>query len=352
MLRMMEDLDLAYRIGDLRDSAAVAVVVDALPESRPSDVDEQWRERADRPGMREAAAVYRLASRDVDIVTRFIVREHRFTTGLQWRHGALLHDRDPARPAWALIERDDLEDPTVTLRVVGTHPARFRSLLGEAVDTLVEERYAGSVFGPGPLHPGAGPGDGDAVDPIDAERLAVLDGIRVMTEQRAGFAAYCPALFGVRRSFSDYAPKSHVLRLWCEWPSGPHPLRRGAGKYRVGPYSRSTLADYVPYLRCLIETLRLTEYGPGRRSAISIMRRIDRHWRTPDWEPTNDLRTVRAGDFADLRRLFRTSGPAHGASWDGLTAVRRPEDRRFVYLCPEHVAEFEYPYGSTGGARS
>ncbi len=64
----------------------------------PPDVSRLWDEARARPGAREIAVIYKLASRQAGIPTWFIAREHRYTTQLHWRHGALLHDRDPAPP--------------------------------------------------------------------------------------------------------------------------------------------------------------------------------------------------------------------------------------------------------------
>jgi hypothetical protein len=352
MLRTMEAFELAYRIGDPRDSADVAVVVDALPESRPAEVDRRWRELAERPGTREVGDVYRLASREVDVVRRFIARQHHVTTGLQWREGALLHDRDPDMPSWALIERDDLEHPSVTVRVVGTHPARFRSLLVEAFGTLVEERYAGSVSGPGPVQLGV---EGEAVDPVDAARLATLDGVRIMAAQRAAHAAQCPALFSVRRVhfFPGLRRKLYVLSPWCEWPCGPHPLPRGVGERAVDELGQFRLREYLPYLSCLFKTLGLTASGAGTESAALSVKHTERflerrsRW-APHWEHVDDLRAARGDEIAQLWPVLQK--PGSGDVWDGLTPVSRPEDRRVVYLCPEHVAEFEHPYRSGGAA--
>lgn len=145
LIRMMEEFDLAYRTGDEHKSPDVALVVDRLPEARPDQVDEVWREHAAAPGAREIGIIYKLASRQAGIPTWFIAREHRYTTGLHWRTGALLHDRDPQTPAWALISDDGREQPTVTIRVTGSYPVRFLSVLTEAFNNIINDRYPGLV---------------------------------------------------------------------------------------------------------------------------------------------------------------------------------------------------------------
>jgi internalin A len=145
LIRMMEAFDLAYRVGDTDDSLDVALIVDRLPDAPPPDADRLWHEARAMPGTREVAIIYKLASRQAGIPTWFIAREHRYTTGLHWRHGTLLHDRDPGTPAWALLTDDGREQPTVTLRVTGAYPVRFLSVLTEAFDTIIEARYPGLV---------------------------------------------------------------------------------------------------------------------------------------------------------------------------------------------------------------
>ena len=142
---MMEAFDLAYRIGDAGDSEDVALIVDRLPDAPPPGADRLWVEARAAPGTREVAIIYKLTSRQAGIPTWFIAREHRYTTGLHWRYGALLHDRDPGAPAWALLTDDGREQPTVTLRVAGAYPVRFLSVLTEALDNIIEARYPGLV---------------------------------------------------------------------------------------------------------------------------------------------------------------------------------------------------------------
>ena len=141
LIRIMEAFDLAYRIGDQHGSDDVALVVDRLPEDRPIEADQIWRKHAAAPGSREIGIIYKLTSRQAGIPTWFIAREHRYTTGVHWRGGALLHDRDPQTPAWALISDDGRDQPTVTIRVIGGFPVRFLSVLGEAFDSIIEDRY-------------------------------------------------------------------------------------------------------------------------------------------------------------------------------------------------------------------
>lgn len=103
LVRMMERFDLAYRIGDTDQSEDVALVVERLGYSRPPTVADRWQQALGGPGAREVGLLFRLASRQAGIPTWFIARQHRYTTGLHWTHGVLLHDRDPKHPAYALL---------------------------------------------------------------------------------------------------------------------------------------------------------------------------------------------------------------------------------------------------------
>jgi hypothetical protein len=145
LIRMMERFDLAYRVGDADSSDEVALVVERLGDTRPQQVEERWQDAGQPPDVREIGIAYRLHSRQAGIPTWFIAREHRYTTGLHWMHGALLHDRDPEIPAWALLVDDEREQPTVTLRVRGRFPVRFLSVLAEAFEDILERRYPGLI---------------------------------------------------------------------------------------------------------------------------------------------------------------------------------------------------------------
>lgn len=123
-----------WRTPALGESKDVAIVVDCLPEASPDNLDDLWNQ-ARRAGGQEIGIISKLSSRQADIPTWFIAREHRYTTGCHWRHGALLADRTPGNPAWALIEDDGREQPAITLRVTGAPPGPFLSVLTEAFDT-------------------------------------------------------------------------------------------------------------------------------------------------------------------------------------------------------------------------
>jgi len=432
LIRMMEAFDLAYRTGDAADSPDVALIVDRLPDAPPPDTDRLWREARARPGTREISITYKLASRQAGILTWFIAREHRYTTGLHWRHGALLHDRDPHAPAWALLTGDGREQPTITLRVAGAYPVRFLSVLTEAFDTIIEARYPGLVesrmvpcacqdeaggtcthaFTLAELMAEATADEPDAdhkvrcpksrrkievalmldglrgigltaqldaigraldaqagtLSAIDARQLAELNGIRALLEDRANAGVHCPALFTIRQTKGGLPRRAQVtVTLWCEWPSGPHPLEDPDGSYTATKVP-DALIRCLPYLRHLITALGLAAPALGSagvalsdqvknqiEAAARTLEFIDQHASTPALVPGHSMpfpsgRTVRAetgADFRALHDMLRALDPENQKNWGRLSPVTRPEDLRTIYLCPRHTHDFDYPYIAT-----
>jgi len=320
LIRMMEAFDLAYRLGDQHDSQDVALIVDRLPEAPPDHADKTWRQHTATPGARQIGISYKLASRQAGIPTWFIAREHRYTTGLHWRTGAVLHDRDPHTPAWALISDDGREQPTVTIRVTGAYPVRFLSVLTEAFDNIIEDRYPGLVEQR--LVPCVCPGTdrtgcthafdldelmAEATDPdpdahhlvrcpktrkkieaavmldglrgtglvaeleavhqqlaaqdstlnrIDAGQQVMLNGIRALLEDRANAGVHCPAVFSIRT-----IGQTRVLRR------NRHVLSLWC-EWPAGPHLLADGAGDYP-----IDTIppALAHYLPYLRSLITIL---------------------------------------------------------------------------------
>ena len=244
---------------------------------------------------------------------------HRYTTGLHWSRGVLLHDPDPEAPAWALLEDDGADQPTVTIRVRGCHPVRFLSVLWEAFRNIIEQRYTGLIDAvlvpcscndpadtPCPhrytlknLLNVASDDDPDAsrkvycddsgrkvdaralLDGLPESRLVerldtvhddmtrtttrILDAVRDLGRQRAQGGIHCPSLFEISEDPSRM-PGIHKIRiaLWCEWPySGDPSNSLPGGPHRlphdVGVYRLRKLPDgvrlYLPYLKVLSAAL-------------------------------------------------------------------------------------------------
>ncbi len=131
LLRLMQRFDLAYVIPDDPDSNVL--IVGLLPDDEP-DYRAQWQRQTGS----EMRATYRFeSSLPAGVPAWFIAREHRFTTGVQWRSGVLLTDG----PSRALL-RADSSGNSVHLTVRGPQPQSFFALLKDGFD-LTLARYPG-----------------------------------------------------------------------------------------------------------------------------------------------------------------------------------------------------------------
>ena len=276
LLRMMQRFDLAYMVGD-DSSDDVALLVDRLALSRPPGTDQAWQDAGAVPGCTELGAVFRLKSRQAGIPTWFIARMHRYTTGLHWNRGVLLHDRDPDMPAYALVVDDGREQPTVSVLVRGRFPVRFLSELVQVFKGIVQLRYpdlieaelvpcgcrgsgvepCGHLFPMKQLLLEANDTDPDAnhkvrcpvsekkidarpmlhgiqetgiahalehlreqvdqvggkVDRVGAQGLAVLETVRVLAAARARAGEHCPSLFDVEDLGRTGALRRYTVRI-------------------------------------------------------------------------------------------------------------------------------------------
>jgi internalin A len=305
--RMMERFDLAYRVGDPDDSTDIALVVERLADARPEGVTKAWARAGAPEDSTEVGYAFRLRSRQAGIPSWFIARMHRHTMGLHWSRGVLLHDRDPENPAWALVEDDDSDQPTVSIRVRGRFPVHFLSVLTDGFKQIVQHRYEGLItttlvyctcrdagepcgylFTFQQLMDEAHDTDPDSTHQVrcgrskkklDARRLLdglpdtgisrslqrveaavtegragslwVLETMRVLTASRRQAGVRCPSLFDVeilRRSW--FGGRRVQVRLWCEWPyNGDSELGLAGGPHPLPPgegeYTLTQLPDGV-----------------------------------------------------------------------------------------------------------
>jgi len=443
LIRMMERFDLGYRIGDAETSDGVALIVERLDDARPARIRDRWEQVGRDPEIREIGIAYRLKSRQAGIPTWFIAREHRFTTDMHWSHGTLLHDRDQDHPAWALLVDDGRDQPTIELRVRSRFPVRFLSVLAEAFEQILSERYPGllenrlipCVCSPLPqpacthlftleellLEAGdtVSGTDGKVRCPrsrlrldartmldglrgtaleaavselgstvrqlhhvideqssvltrIDQRGLATLNGVRMLLEHRSDAGVHCPSLFEVvEKGRTGFPPlTTYELRLWCEWPygpNGPHALDGESGTYLVRRLP-SWLRDYLPYLSALVGAIGIVaplaktgltaagvqlgeRGGAGFETVAKLAEDLKDSGRSRGRQTSQFLRDAGLGayshaetgaDFRALRHALTELDPQQG--WGGLSPVERPEDRRVVYLCREHVRTLQFPY--------
>jgi internalin A len=203
---------------------------------------------------------------------------------------------------------------------------------------------------------------------IDARQQAELNGIRALLEDRANGGAHCPALFSIRQAEGGLLHRAQVtVTLWCEWPSGPHPLAGDDDSYTITKVP-DALIRYLPYLRYLITALGLAALALGSagvalsdqvkdqiEAAARTLEFIDKHASTAALVPGHGKaspsgRTIRAetgADFRALHDMLLALDPGNEKNWGGLSPVTRPEDLRTIYLCPRHTHHFDYPYTAT-----
>ncbi|MFD8297711.1 COR domain-containing protein [Streptomyces bauhiniae] len=133
LIRMMENFDLSYRTEDQKAS----LVVELLPWNPPS-YQEDWNS-LERLEQRELRLKYRLHTVPPGIPTWFIAREHRFSTPVRWRSGALLKHPDGVHAALITVDR---HAKTAELRVRGSYPHDFFAVLKDGFEQTLQ-RYPG-----------------------------------------------------------------------------------------------------------------------------------------------------------------------------------------------------------------
>ena len=137
LLRMMEKVDLSYQIPD--DPTAASLIVEQLPwEAAP--YQEFWEGALQGPEAREIRLRYQLDIFPPGVPTWFIAREHRFSSGIQWRTGALL--RYSVDPRVHGLIRAYRQDRAIDLAVRGPVPQEFFSILKDGFESTLS-RYKG-----------------------------------------------------------------------------------------------------------------------------------------------------------------------------------------------------------------
>ncbi|MFF4035342.1 COR domain-containing protein [Streptomyces sviceus] len=133
LIRMMENFDLSYRTED----QTASLVVELLPWNPPPYQDD-WNS-PERLDQRELRLRYRLHTVPPGIPTWFIAREHRFSTSVRWRSGALLKHPDGVHSALVTVDR---HAKTAELRVRGSYPHDFFAVLRDGFEQTLQ-RYPG-----------------------------------------------------------------------------------------------------------------------------------------------------------------------------------------------------------------
>ncbi|MFD8812250.1 COR domain-containing protein [Streptomyces sp. NPDC059627] len=133
LIRMMENFDLSYRTED----QTASLVVELLPWN-PPEYQGEWNS-PERLAQRELRLKYQLHTVPPGIPTWFIAREHRFSTPVRWRSGALLKHPDGVHAALVTVDR---HAKTAELRVRGSYPHDFFAVLKDGFEQTLQ-RYPG-----------------------------------------------------------------------------------------------------------------------------------------------------------------------------------------------------------------
>ncbi|GCE51081.1 leucine-rich repeat domain-containing protein [Thermosporothrix hazakensis] len=133
-LRLMERFDLSYQLEiEGRDNVSTkSLVPQLLPFEPPVKLDPWPTSPPD--GLSQVEMVYRFEVVPPGVMSRFIVRTHRYTRGLHWRDGVLLeHDGHQARAELNPMARE------LRLLVWGIAPHNFFVILKATIEQILSD---------------------------------------------------------------------------------------------------------------------------------------------------------------------------------------------------------------------
>ena len=134
-LRLMERFDLSYRIRTEFETSDVSLVVERLPLSPPNYQD-KWDAILTRKKCNEMSMKWKMNTLPAGIPTWSIARQHRFSTGIHWRKGALLADEPKAPKHLALVQAFPHQQE-LQLIVRGANPQDFFVLLKDGIEVTL-----------------------------------------------------------------------------------------------------------------------------------------------------------------------------------------------------------------------
>ncbi|MFN6566356.1 COR domain-containing protein [Dendronalium sp. ChiSLP03b] len=128
-LRLMERFDLSYRTLENRD---ISLIVERLPLD-PPHYEHKWQQIQKTGNCHEISMKFKLNTIPAGIPTWFIARQHRFTTNIHWRNGAMLaYEQEHL----ALVEAVK-GDRYIKLTVRGPNPLNFFVLLRDGIEVTL-----------------------------------------------------------------------------------------------------------------------------------------------------------------------------------------------------------------------
>ncbi|MCT7993897.1 COR domain-containing protein [Laspinema olomoucense] len=135
-LRLLEHFDLAYPLRNEAESLPedVSLILEFVPLN-PPHYQHQWDAILETENCHSLVRKWRLDRIPAGFSTRLIADSHRFSTGNDWRNGALLADSKPEKHL-GLFEAFP-EEKALQLAVRGAMPIHFFTLLRDRLDIML-----------------------------------------------------------------------------------------------------------------------------------------------------------------------------------------------------------------------
>ncbi|MGZ0171037.1 MAG: COR domain-containing protein [Planctomycetales bacterium] len=127
-LRLMEQFDISYRLGD-----STSLVGQLVPASEPPEV-QLWKDAAQSDDL---VLVCRLSADAPGLIPWLIVRTHWYSQNIHWQNGMLLEHSPHGEALIELVGRN----LQITVRAV--YPTYFADILKDTVDFLIKDRWPG-----------------------------------------------------------------------------------------------------------------------------------------------------------------------------------------------------------------
>ena len=380
---LMEKFDLAYRIPD---GDGTCIVVGRLPVD-PPDYQSRWNSH----GGTQLTMRYQF-EHDLPpgIPGWFIAREHRFSTGLQWRYGVLLQDEEKSHLG---LVKADPHRGVVELSVRGPFPQNFFSLLKDGIEVTLR-RFPGLAVARMLPCPCQGTDDpcseefeyskliarlekgkqtiechasdddvsipkllfgwstGHQSDLLNEIHADLKKGFMDLTEQNRETIAMlqrqflalftliqssvdnaCPNVFLLRPGSKGIITKTMRLELFCQEPGHWHPVEGGCYDIKKGA---DWLQPILPYAKKLLDLLRWVSPTQRIKEGIEDMASF-----VESGMSNLDPSGLTEADGAALRKLRQVLDEVDPDQvWGGLKKVPTAEGH-ILWLCPEHAKRYE-----------
>ncbi|MDA0807468.1 MAG: leucine-rich repeat domain-containing protein [Planctomycetota bacterium] len=127
-LRLMEQFDISYRLGD-----STSLVGQLVPADEPAEV-QPWRDAAQSDDL---VLVCRLSADAPGLIPWLIVRTHWYSQDIHWQNGMLLNHGLHGEALMELVGRN------LQITVRAAYPTYFADILKDTADFLIEDRWPG-----------------------------------------------------------------------------------------------------------------------------------------------------------------------------------------------------------------